>query len=162
MTPEEKRKYFEELSLFDFKSQLAVVDYASSELNKIIFYLGTGTFVLSISFIGYLKTKILHPYVLIASWVCFIIVIVGQIINHRLSKKVANRKIDLINKSRVSGFTILWQNETNKDPDIIKWIGYASKIEKIVIFFLAIGLILLLSFGAINLLARNTFQNWFS
>lgn len=151
----EHKEYLEKLSLLDFENQQKVKDYAGNELNKIIFYLSTATFVLSISFIGYLKMEIIFPYILIASWICFIVAIGGQMYNHWISKKVAERKQSLINKSRSVGFYQLWQTMTESDVEISKLLKWANMIDKIVIFSLIFGLILLFIFGSNNLLAIN-------
>ncbi|MEN9614134.1 MAG: hypothetical protein RLZZ347_441 [Candidatus Parcubacteria bacterium] len=151
----ELREYLENISLKDFDGQQKVKDYVQSEINKIIFYLGTGTFVLSISFIGYLKNNLLHPKVLIVAWVCLALVILGQVIIHTLSKWVADKKQTLINKSRSSNFNHSWQDATTKDTEIIKWMKYASYLNIIILTLLLGGIIALLFFASSNLLYRN-------
>lgn len=155
---QEWKEYFERLSMENLKLQQAQKDYATSELNKIIFIIGTGTFVLSISFIGYLKTSPEHPWLLIASWIFLVLAIAGNVLAHSFSAKVAERKIEHLNTSRISGFMPHWETLTESDKDIMWWRKYGAFITVFVWFSLAGGLLALLLFGGSNLLAQNAIK----
>ena len=68
MFDSKQKEYLESISLKDFDGQQKVKDYVQSEINRIIFYLSTGIFVVSITFIGYLKNIPIHPYFLAISY----------------------------------------------------------------------------------------------
>jgi len=66
---DEQLQYQEGLSIRNIDRHLKTSDYAFEEINKIIFVMATGTFVLSISFIGYMKVGMIHPILLIWAWI---------------------------------------------------------------------------------------------
>ncbi len=148
----EQREYFENLSLKDFDGQQKVKDYVQSEINKIIFYLSTGTFVISISFIGYLKNEPMLPWFLISTWFCFLIVIGTQILIHIFSKRIAEKKQILINECRENAFSYSWQNSIKMDPYINNLSKWASRLDIFGFILLVTGLIFLLVFASFNLL----------
>lgn len=150
---EKEKEYLEDLSLKNHKLQKDLLDTAVAELNKIIFVLATGTFILSISFIGYLKTEIVWPWLLIASWVCFAGALFCNIFAHLVTYTLSDKRLTAINNSRSSGFQKDWDVENRED--ITKWKKKGKTVNYAVFIFLAAGILLLLIFGAGNLLALN-------
>ena len=150
---EKDREYLENLSLRNHASEGEMQKYALSELNKIIFILGTGTFVLSISFIGYLKVEIVHPWFLIISWICFVGAISCNILAHLSTYHVSGKRMTAINKSRSSGFSKSW--ETEDENAIERWKILGNVVNYTVFIFLATGMLFLLLFAGENLLTQN-------
>ena len=150
---EQRKEYLESLSLKAYEFQMGMRNYALSELNKIIFVLGTGTLVISISFIGYLKTIIVMPWLLIASWIFFVMAIASNISAHLITYRTSNKKMDAINQSRSSGFTTDWN--TNDDEESKKLKKWGQRINWVVFISLGAGMLFLLTFCAVNLLTQN-------
>jgi hypothetical protein len=155
-------EYLEKLSARDFESQQKVKDYTGGELNRIIFYLSTGTFVLSMSFIGYLKTEVVYPYLLIWSWIFFSLAILGQMVGHWVSKQSADRRQVLINESRKSNFKTFYQETTDSDTLVKRYKKIGSISDILIVCFLILGISFLLFFGASNVLNRNNICNQIS
>jgi hypothetical protein len=127
-------------------------------LNNIIFGVSTGTFVLSISLIGYLKTTIYFPILLVLAWVALIVAIIGNYYAHVLTISQSRRQMQLINGFRASGF----QNAHMFDTDVVandSELNQNVKVGRIanmaVLISLGLGLLFVFLFAAINLLAQN-------
>ena len=133
-------------------------DFSHQAMNNILFVVSTGAFVLSISFIGNIKTVIAMPEVLIMSWIFLIITVALNFFAHSLMIRQSNRQIKLLNQERYEGFPHL--NEFNKqvvktDKELNEIVHKGKEVNKAVITFLLLGLASLIIFGAANLFAIN-------
>lgn len=155
MTTPERQEYLERLSISNIDIHRETQAYGIEELNKIIFVVSTGTFVLSISFIGYLKTEVTHPWLLIFSWIFLILAITCNVAAHLITVFVADRRMTHLNTSRKRNYDPHWETLTADDKSMHWWIKQAKRINIAVWLFLSGGLFFLLWFGGSNLLVQN-------
>lgn len=141
-----------EINLRNFEAHEKSKQYGVSSINNIIFLISTGTFVLSISFIGYVKTILLHPKLLVLSWVLLAIAIAGNVVSHIVTIELAKRNQDLINNP--STFEP-YAPGSKDDRIIMNWSTIGRWAFSVVIVALAAGLLSLIVFGSVNLLHQN-------
>jgi hypothetical protein len=158
ITPERK-KYLEEFSLRELDSQKKTSENAVENINKIIFTVSAGTFVLSISFVGYLKSEIVWPWLLIAAWVFLAGCLAINTYAHWLTYNRSTLQMKHINASRSKGFEPEWGETMEKDGYLMKtWPRLASRVLVGVFTLLVAGIVCLISFAAANLLSQNGLQ----
>jgi hypothetical protein len=155
---EDEEGLLDDLSEKNIGRHQAMMDYGLQQVNTIIFALGTGTLVLSISFISYLKNPPIHPIFLILAWVCFLLAIFGNLFSHWMTFKFADTSISLINASRKAGYSNSWE-DTILTNNTINMLGKLSMpIFVGVLFFLVGGLLFLIIFVSSNLIAQGAIR----
>ena len=124
-------------------------------LDKILFVIGTGSFVLSISYVSGFSTSYLPPwliFLLIGSWLALAISIAIQAYSYRVSLNHDDYVLKGLNKWRAKGLVgdLPGPDEkTNKMSELVDKLNIATAVA------LAIGLLTLLVFAAANLLVTN-------
>ncbi|MDQ5954872.1 MAG: hypothetical protein QG583_800 [Patescibacteria group bacterium] len=151
MTPE-KFKEIDTLSLDNIRMYRDVSNTAVKHVNNIIFIISSGTFVASISFIGYLKTTPKYPWLLIFAWVFFFSAICGNVIVHYLSAKRSDRGVIELNNYRKEGFEPFWNMVESRDPKVNLMTRWANRITFFVFSCIFFGMAFLIAFGAVNIL----------
>lgn len=151
----------EEISRQNIAFQQKQVQESAKFINNIIFVVGTGTFVLSISFIGYLDTVILYPQLLVASWVFLFFAIVSTVASHAAAIFHSKRMIDLLNAHRSSGFKTEWNMvDSGGDEIYLRLAKWGNGLYIVAGLTLIAGLIFLIFFAAINFLALNEIRKY--
>jgi hypothetical protein len=145
----------DDLSEKNISRHQAMVDYGLQQVNTIIFALGTGTLVLSISFIAYLKNAPVHPILLILAWGCFLFAIFGNLLSHWMTFKFADTSINLINASRKGGYSRSWEETIQENKTINTLRKLSMPIFVGVLLCLVGGLLFLIIFVSSNLLAQS-------
>lgn len=151
-------EHLKEVSDTNLEMHRQTKDSSHQAMNNILFVVSSGAFVLSISFIGNIKSVIAVPWVLIASWAFLITAIALNFAAHFFMIKQSNRQIKLINKERYDGFPNLneFNNEVvKKDEELKEIVRKGNQVNKAVLTFLSLGLVALIVFGAANLLEQN-------
>lgn len=158
MTPEEHLKHCIEVSDSNLSMHQETKNISYKAIDNMLFVVSTGTLVISISFIGYIKTYIHWPWLLIASWFFLIISVAINYTGHKLMIAQSKRQIDLLNEERRNKFI----HSANYDAEVVR---KDAKMNEIILWgnrantwgviFLCLGLLSLLFFGGINLLAQN-------
>lgn len=152
----ERKEYLEKFSLRELDYQKSVKDKAVESINRIIFTVAAGTFVLSISFVGYLKSEIVWPWLLIAAWIFLAGCLAVNTYAHWLTYHFADLQIGHINRSRSKGFEPEWVKTIKKDKYLMKiWPKIADRVFVAVFTLLVAGIVCLIFFAGINLLAQN-------
>lgn len=146
-----KQEYLEKLSTDCIRLQHHLSEYGITEINKIIFSVGTGAFVISISLVAAIQANVVYPAALIASWIFLAISIVGNVFAHNITIWVADRNVKHINDSRASGFANSWEQAIENDKDIMRWIRWASGANILVATSLGIGILAMVLFAALNI-----------
>ncbi len=150
----------DKLSLRSRASQLKTQRNAHAAINKIIFTVAAGTFVLSISFIGYLKNEIAWPWMLIAAWIFLAICLLVNMYAHWLTYDFAKRSIEHIDFSRSNNYIPTWNKLIAEDEYLMKkWPKKAAIIFIIVLILLILGVTCLIFFAGKNLLIQNDFHH---
>jgi hypothetical protein len=153
----------EELDRFDSLTETSLYkqeerkQIANEQIQKIIFVIGTGTFVLSINFIAFLKTEISLPWVLISAWLFLMLTIASNLLYHRQHVIVANLKIKIINDQRNDpekrrkqwGLVVESDKEVNSFRTTARYYMNASYI------FLLLAIVALFVFCVRNFLLQN-------
>ncbi len=154
---DEKEKHYHEAAEKNFLMHHEIKNDAIKSINNIIFVVGTGTFVLSISIIGYFKTALAFPCLLIISWLCLLLAIIGNVAAQWYTVKASLRNQKLINQWINSGFKTpeKWNMDTSSDPEIKKFTRIGYKLSKWVVILLILGLFMLFAFVSINLIVQN-------
>lgn len=157
MNPQQSLDHQIKVSDRNHDRHMEVVLTSHKSMNSIIFVISTGTLVLSISFIGYIKTYLHHPWILILCWFSLMCSIGFNFYAHILSSNSSIRQIELLNEERKNGFLngVNFNDVVDKDKKIIKIRKRAKMTNWIVITSLIVGLAALFFFGGINLLAQN-------
>lgn len=153
----DRRDHLIDVSQRNLDKNTEVANNAFRSMNNIIFVVGTGAFVLTISFIGYIKIHIYSSWLLLISWVCFLITITFNFLAHWITAKMALRSNELVNEERRSGFSD--NGDFNKKSDNDEKMKTYKKRAKLINFFvlcsLPLGIITLIFFSWINLSLQN-------
>ncbi len=126
--------------------------------DKIIFIISTGTLVLSITFIGYLKTVIYWPHLLPAAWFFLVATVILNFVTHISIIRQARRQIEIINQWRETGFPdpMDFQKEkVDKDSQLNHIVRWTNRYEIATVTCLIVGLLFLFTFATLNLIAQN-------
>ena len=129
----ERRDHLIDVSQRNLDSNAELKNNAYRSMNNIIFVVSTGAFVITISFISYLKIYIHASWLLLFSWVCLFLAIVFNFLAHWITSKMAIRANDLINEERKTGFPN--NGDFNKQLVEDKKTNIYKKIAKIINFF---------------------------
>jgi len=124
-------------------------------LNNTIFLLSTGTFVLSMSLIAYLKSEIFYPRLLVLAWLFLLLAIAGSAWAQWCMASCSIQNQNLLNDWVKSAFTVPgpnWNMDTSKDEKIQKATKLGKFLTKLTIFFVVSGLLSLFFFASINIL----------
>lgn len=127
-------------------------------LNRNIFIISTGGFVLSVSLISWIKTPIFYPFLLILSWFLIFIVIISNSFALWLMIKDSERRSYITNSYRVGKITNIDYNKVmlnNEDPKLKKLEKRMTAINWIVPIILVTGIVCLILFASINLIIKN-------
>ena len=155
----EKNKFdqLSDISLKNLEMHNEVSSNAYKTMNNIIFVISTGSFVLTISFISNLKTHIYFSYLLLISWLFLFLTIVFNFLAHWITAHSSNRKNELINEARISGFPDggNFNKKHDLDEKIIKYKKLSKIVNICVLTFLPLGIISLIFFSWMNLTAQN-------
>ena len=151
MTPEQFHKHAEEVSSRNIEVLGEISNTAVKNINNIIFVISAGTFAVSISFIGYLKTPPHDPALLIIAWIFFICAICGNVAVHYIVTMVSEIRIREINEYRVSGFNPKWDMLESKNPKAKSLKILGKRITYFIFLFIFLGLVFLVCFGGVNL-----------
>ena len=157
MTPEQYNKT-DELSIRNIEFHSDNINTTVKNINNIIFVLAAGTFAVSISFIGYLKTAPKDPCLLILAWGFLLGAICGNVSVHYLSSKSSGRYIKEINDYRANNFTPHWNMTETKDETIKLIRKWTNGLTIFVFLCLFLGLVFLMAFGGINLVSQGSSQ----
>ena len=153
LTPSEQ----EEKKDRDLRNYREIYNNAIKDMNSIIFVISTGMFVLSVTFIGYIKSYLHAEWALISSWIFIAITIVLNFSAHFYTSKTTNKKIKILNKFSLYTFVdydIYKKNHVDENPDVLEF-ERKGKFTNYVIASLSLALVLLLIFGIINLINQN-------
>ncbi len=155
---DETHRKLEEVSSKNIETHMKIKSDAYKAMNNIIFVISTGAFVVVISLIGYLKTYIYHPWILLVSIISLSLTITLNFIAHWITAKSSIRLIGLLNKERSDGFpggggfSEIFKN----DNDIKYYKKFAGWVNVSVLIFLILGVAALICFGYLNLILNNT------
>lgn len=135
----------------------------AKELDKIIFIVSTGIFVLSINYVTGLKENYLFFIEgLISSWIMFSLAIFAQILSYYLVIKSSYYMQDILNKWVSDDFKPI-DFSTSKvqstDKKILSYDSLISRLNTVTLIFVFCGMICLVTFGTINLIKNNELNN---
>ncbi len=131
-------------------------NYHYRSIHNIIFAIGTGTFVLSISFIGNLSSPLEIPLVLVASWFLLVCSIVLKIYSHQLAQHIASLCQTVLEEHIMKGYSNPNFNVNNPtSPEIEKLEKKRGEVDNLTLIFIGFGIFALLLFASANLLAQN-------
>lgn len=128
---------------------------AVKSINNIIFVVSTGTFAISISFIGYFQKILNYPWLLILTWAFLLIAICGNVAVLFLTSKIAEKWIKDLNDYRQSSFTPHWNMGESRNPRVKVFYDWSWWITYVVFSSIILGLLTLFLFCSINLLSRD-------
>ena len=153
----ERKDHLIQVSDINQERQTELGNTAYRSMNNIIFVLSTGSFVLTISLIGYLKNYITHSYFLLISWCFLFLSITFNFLAHFVTAKIAERSFQLVNEERAHGFP--YDGDFNKKIDTddkIKKYRFRAKITTyVVLTSLPFAIITLIIFSWLNLISQN-------
>lgn len=154
---DERKERMMKLITGNFHMHQEVKQSALKAFHNTIFVIGTGTFVLSVSFIGYLKVEILWPCLLILTWILLILSIGSDTFMTWCTVRCSLRDQNLLNKWTASNFTDPpnWNMDSSSDEKIKTYTRWIYRSEKIAVASLLSALVSLVIFASINLLAQN-------
>jgi len=157
MTNEEQEKHFIDVSDTNLNRHSNNMMGAFQSMNNIIFIVSTGAFALTISFVGYIKTYIYNPLILLISWIFLFLAITFNFIAHWITAQLSKRSMELTNEWRSSGFPDPKNHIKNmaNDKKIIRYKKMANIDNILVLIFLPLGIISLISFAWINFSTQN-------
>ncbi|HWH16433.1 MAG TPA: hypothetical protein VNU25_02540 [Candidatus Paceibacterota bacterium] len=132
---------------------------SSNALSKLILFVGSGSFVLSMSFItGLLEEKTLAgSIILFASWGFLTVAIVGQALLHLLLMKYSDFVQEKLNKWTESGYRDEWRN--GSDPEQVKRVNLIERVTVAVFIFFVLGVLTMLGFGIWNIVCTENSEN---
>jgi hypothetical protein len=129
-------------------------NYHYRTVSNTISLIGTGTFVLSLNFLGSSQIALIDPLVLIGSWIQQIFAVLFNLISHQLSVRIAEESEVMLLDYRASNYTVPrtnWSMDTVDNPEIKRMDYWRGIFDKFAVTFLILGSIWLVSFVSINL-----------
>lgn len=157
----ELRKYQEGRVQKEEAAYQEIKNYHYRSILYTTLFIGTGTFVLSISFIGSITNVLVWPWALIAAWVLLVLSIASGIISHWLGVKITERVQDLLDNYRNSGYTDPkpdWDMDADNDKEVREKHSLRERFDLFTAFLLGAGLVALIIFASANLLAQNAIR----
>lgn len=160
MKTEEDLRQLGEISLYDAKLFQKEHTTHVSEALKSVFFLTSGSFALSITFISYLsRCEIVGPNLLIFAWALLLLSTVLYTILQWISSRIADKKHKHTNASRREGHEPEWGQRIDSDPEINTLSKYANLSFYLTVSCAFFGLALLITFASVNLLSRTCEQS---
>lgn len=153
----EKLDHLRDVSMKNLEMHNEVMSNAYKTMNNIIFVVSTGSFVLTISFIGSLKTHIYYSFLLLISWIFLFFTITLNFVAHWITAQSSLRSNELTNEARTTGFPDggNFNKKSKVDSKIIKYKIWAKIVNTCVLVFLPLGIISLICFSWMNLISQN-------
>lgn len=133
--------------------------YSTREIQKILFTLSTGTFVLSISFIGYVKTSLVDPGLLILAWVFLGLAIFWHTLLHYQAEEIARIKVRHANAARTQNNTPPLEERLSVDGDFLQKSDSAFVTRRLAMSCMTLGLVCLMLFTIMNLMQQYDLKN---
>ena len=132
-----------------------LINFHYRAVHNVVLVIGTGTFALSISFIGYIRETPEHPELLIASWVLLALTLVLKTSSHMLGSKIAEDAQSLLVEYRDAGYFSSIPNfdplnPTNRKIDDLR--TRREWIDCLTLIALALAIIFLIIFASVNLI----------
>jgi hypothetical protein len=154
-TPEQIKE-LEMWSSKEIDDEQGVFMYAVREINKIIFAVGTGVLVLSITFIGQLQ-EVTRPKLLVVSWLLLVGAVAGNGVAHWLTMQIAGKRIELISEWKSEGYPhkpsgINADISDNKGMKrLVRWMFPINIMVPVCLVF---GILSLAIFASMNLMSK--------